>query len=132
MMMQKQLEGGEGSLERRGNSNTFVAGRRKPGVTMARAEAALNAIAHRLAEEYPKDDDGMKLVVTKTGLAGNYIRGPVLGFTGALFGVSCLVLLVACTNLASMLLARASDRRKQTAVSLAIGAERGRLIRQLL
>ena len=132
MMMQKQLEGGSGNLESRSMSNTFVAGRRKPGVTVAQAQAAFDALARRLAEEYPKDDAGMKIVLSKAGLAGDYIRGPVLGFTSALFGVSCLVLLVACTNLASMLLARASDRRKQIAVSLAIGAARWHLIRQLL
>jgi len=132
MMMQKELEGGSGYLEARGTSNTFVAGRRKPGVTTPQAEAALNVIARRLEEEHPDDDGGMKVVLTKTGLAGGYIRGPVLGFTAALFGVSCLVLLVACTNLASMLLARAADRRKETALRLALGAARGRLVRQLL
>jgi len=132
MVMQKQLEGGDGNLDKRDNSNTFVAGRLKHGVTMAQAEAGLNAIASRLAEDYPKEDGGMKLVVSKTGLAGNYIRGPVVGFTSILFGVSCLVLLVACTNLASMLLARAADRRKETGLRLALGAPRGRLIRQLL
>jgi predicted permease len=132
MMMQKQMEWGGGNLENRGSSNTFVAGRRKPGVSMAQAESALNIIARQLSQEYPKDDGGMKLVVTKAGLAGSYIRAPVLGFTTALFGISCLVLLVACTNLASMLLARASDRRKEIAVSLALGASRGRLVRQLL
>ena len=132
MMMQKQLEGGSGFLESRSADNLFVAGRRKPGVTMPQAQAGLNTITHRLGEEYPKEDSGMKIVLSKTGLAGSYIRGAVIGFTAALFGVSCLVLLVACTNLASMLLARASDRRKETAVSLALGAARGRLIRQLL
>lgn len=132
MMMQKQLEGGSGYLERREDSNTFIVGRRKPGVSTAQAEGAINGIARQLGEEYPKEDAGMKVVLTPPGLAGNYMRGPVIGFAAALFGVSCLVLLVACTNLASMLLARASDRRKETAIRLAIGAERGRLIRQLL
>jgi predicted permease len=132
MMMEKQFDGGAGTLDRRGDSNIFVIGRRKPRVTMARAEAGLNGIARGLGEEYPKDDGGMKIVLTPPGLAGNYLRGPVLGFSAVLFGVSCLVLLVACANLASMLLARASDRRKETALRLALGAARGGLVRQLL
>jgi predicted permease len=132
LMMQKELEGGSGNLERRDNSNTFIDGRLKPGVSMAQAEAGINSVAHQLAEEYPKDDGGMKLVLTPPGLAGSYIRGPVIGFASALFGVSSLVLLVACTNLASMLLARAADRRKETAIRLALGAARLRLVRQLL
>jgi len=132
MMMQKELEGGAGNLEARANSNTFVDARLKPGVTMAQAEAGVNSVARQLSEEYPKDDGGMKVVLTPPGLAGNYLRGAAVGFATVLFGVSSLVLLVACTNLASMLLARASDRRKETAIRLALGAERWRLVRQLL
>ncbi len=132
MAMQKQLEGGSGYLDNRGTSNTFVAGRLKPGVNRAQAEAALNVVARGLAREFPKDDDGMKIVLTAPGLAGSYLRGPVIGFAAALFAVSCLVLLVACTNLASMLMARAADRRKEIALRLAVGAGRGSLVCQLL
>ena len=67
-MMQKQLEGGSGYLENRDAGNFFVAGRLKPGVTMARAEAGLNSVARGLAQQYPKDDDGMKIVLTPPGL----------------------------------------------------------------
>jgi predicted permease len=132
MAMQPRLEGGSGYLDNRGSSNTFIVGRRKPGVSSAQAEAGLNSVANQLASEHPKEDGGMKLKVTPPGLAGNYIRGAVIGFSVALFGVSSLVLLLACTNLASLLLARAADRRRETAIRLALGAERGRLIRQLL
>jgi len=132
MAMQQRLEGGNGYLDNRADSNTFIVGRRKPGVSLVQAEAGLNSIAHQLAEEHPKDNGGMKLKLTPPGLAGNYIRGAVIGFAAILFGVSTLVLLLACTNLASLLLARAADRRKETAIRLALGAERGRLIRQLL
>jgi len=131
-MMQKQLEGGSGYLEARDAGNFFAAGRLKPGVSVARAEAGLNSIAQGLARQYPKFDDGMQILLTPTGLAGNYIRGAVIGFAAALFGVSCLVLLVACTNLASILMARAADRRKEIALRMAVGAGRGSLVRQLL
>jgi predicted permease len=132
VMMQKQLAGGSGTLDNRREGNLMVAGRRKPGVTVPQAQAAFNTIAHRLAEEYPQEDGGMKIVLTPPGLAGDYLRGSVVGFAAALFAVSCLVLLVACTNLASLLLARAADQRKQTSIRLALGAARGRLVRQLL
>ncbi|HUE24324.1 MAG TPA: ABC transporter permease [Bryobacteraceae bacterium] len=131
-MMQKQLEGGRGYLEDRDAGNFFVAGRLKPGVSMARAVAGLNSVARGLAQQYPKTDAGLKIGLTPPGLAGNYIRGAVIGFAAALFGVSCLVLLVACTNLASILMARAADRRKEIALRLAVGAGRGSLVRQLL
>jgi|HubBroStandDraft_1064217.scaffolds.fasta_scaffold01356_9 predicted permease len=131
-MMQKQLEGGRGYLEDRDAGNFFAAGRLKPGVSVARAEAGLNSIARGLAQQYPKFDDGMKILLTPPGLAGNFIRGAVIGFAAALFGVSCLVLLVACTNLASILMARAADRRKEIALRMAVGAGRGSLVRQLL
>ena len=132
MMMQKVFQGGSGNLEDRGLSSSFVVGRLKPGVHMAQAEAGLNSVARALGEEYPKDDGGMKIVLSAPGLGGSYLRGPVIGFAAALFGVSCLVLLVACTNLASMLMARAADRRREIALRLAVGAARGALVRQLL
>ena len=131
MMMESRLAGGS-ALTDRGTSNSFVIGRLQPGGHVAQAEAGLNSVANELAREYPKDDGGLKIELTKPGLAGSYLRGPVIGFAAALFAVSCLVLLVACTNLASMLMARASDRRKEIALRLAVGAGRGSLVRQLL
>ena len=132
MSMEKELGGGGGHLDQRSIRSFFAVGRLKPGVTAARAESALNGIGHELAQEYPQDDGGMQVKLTPPGLAGAFLRDPIIGFVAAMFGVSCLVLLVACTNLASMLLARAADRRKETAIRLAIGAGRGVLIRQLL
>jgi predicted permease len=132
MAMQKELEGGEGYLDRRGTQAIFAVGRLKPGISGTQAESALNGIGRQLAQEYPKEDGGMKITLTPPGLGGAYLRDPAIGFAAALFGISCLVLLVACTNLASMLLARAGDKRKETAIRLALGAGRGVLIRQLL
>jgi predicted permease len=130
--MQKELQGGSGDLDRRSSRGFFAVGRLKPGIAMAQAESALNGIGQHLAQEYPQDDGGMQIRLSPPGLAGAFLRDPIIGFVAAMFGVSCLVLLVACVNLASMLLARAGDKRKETAIRLALGAGRGVLIRQLL
>src|SRR5258708_22810505 len=74
----------------------------------------------------------MQIPLAAPGLVGAFGRNPIIGFVGVMFGVSCLVLLVACVNLASMLLTRAGDKRKETAMRLALGAGRGVMIGQLL
>jgi predicted permease len=132
MAMQKELWAGEDLQERRSARNFFAVGRLKPGISMAEAESALNGIGQNLAKEYPQEDGGMQIMLSPPGLVGAYVRKPLIGFVAVMFGVSCLVLLVACVNLASMLLARAGDKRKETAIRLALGAGRGVLIRQLL
>ena len=88
---------------------------------MKSAEAAINTIATQLGREYPKDDGGVSIVLSPPGMAGNFLRGAITGFSAVLMVVAGLVLLIACVNLASLLLARASDRRKETAIRLALG-----------
>ncbi len=132
LAMQQELQGGSGDLDLRSNRGFFAVGRLKPGVTIVQAESALDAIGRALAQQFPQDNGGMKVTLTPPGLLGAFLRKPIIGFVAVMFGVSCLVLLVACVNLASMLLARAGDKRKETAIRLALGAGRGVLIRQLL
>src|SRR5581483_5221496 len=132
MAMEPQIEPAQNDLDVRGNFNYFVVGRLKPGVAMAQAGAVFDSVAADLAREYPNDDAGLKLQVSPAGLFGNFLRGAIRTFGAVLMTVAGLVLLIACVNLASLLLARASDRRKDTAIRLALGAGRGHLIRQLL
>ena len=131
-MMLPQIEAGRNYLDSRDTQNFFVQGRLKPDVTMAQAESALKTIAAQLAREYPKENEGTTIALSPPGLLGAFMRGPILGFAGVLMAVVGLVLLLACTNLANLLLARATERRKEIAVRLAIGASRWRLVRQLL
>ena len=131
-MMQEQIEPANDWLEDRDSYNSFVQGRLKPGVTMAQAEANLKSIAADLAREYPRENEGRTIKLSPAGLFGNFMRGPVTGFAAVLMGIVGLVLLLACINLANLLLARATERRKEIAIRLAVGATRGRLVRQLL
>lgn len=132
MAMQAQLETGSNWLDDRESNNIFVQGRLKPGVSVAQAQTALNSIAADLEREYPYINQGKRVELSPPGLIGLAMRGPVMGFSGLLMGIVGLVLLLACINLANLLLARAADRRREIAVRLALGATRFRLVRQLL
>jgi ABC-type antimicrobial peptide transport system permease subunit len=108
-------------------------GRLKPGATMAQAETDLNLVAASLAELYPSDDADTRIQLT-TELDGRYADATrVIRYGGLLaLCVSGLVLLLACANVANLMLARAVTRATEIGIRLAIGAGRGRIVRQLL
>jgi predicted permease len=129
-MLDELQPAARGWRERRTDEQQELVGRLKPGVTVERAESELRAIAAQLGREHP-DRSGMKVVVGPPGMLGGSVRSAAVEMGALLAGIAGLVLLVACTNLASLLLARGAARSREIALRVALGAGRGRLLRQL-
>jgi predicted permease len=125
-------EPGSNLLDHRADNSFFGVARLKSGVSASQAEASLNILADQLAKEYPDSNEGQSIRLGPPGFIIPELRGAVVSFTWVLMAAVALVLLVTCTNLAGLLLARATDRRREIAIRLAMGASRVRLIRQLL
>ena len=131
MMMQPQVLPGE-DLEERWPTFVHIMGRLKPGVTIAQAQEEMSTLAANFQQEYPTAEKGVGILVAPVWVAHYGVQDFLRSVLGFLMLVAALVLLIACANVANLLLARATSREREIAIRAALGAGRARLIRQML
>jgi predicted permease len=133
LTMRQQLKPGADLFGNRGDHWLKVIGRLKPGFSLAQAQAEVSLVTRRLAESYPKENRGHENAkvypIDKLNDVPMRVIPVIMGLVTVIAG---LVLLLACANVANLLLSRAAQRRQEVAIRLALGAGRRRLIRQLL
>jgi predicted permease len=131
MMMQPQVLPWE-DIEERYPTFVHIMGRLKPGVTMAQAQAEMSTLAVDFQKEFPNSEKNVGISVVPVWAAHYGVQDFLRSVLGFLMIVAVFVVLIACVNVANLLLARATSRQREIAIRAAMGAGRSRLIRQLL
>lgn len=134
MQLDHIMPGAGPRMEQRGSSFLNVHARLRPGVTMAQARDRMATLVTQLREEHPGSytEWGIGLVAQSDAGINPQWRDAQVGLSTVIMAVVLMLLLIACVNVANLFLARARDRWREMAVRLSLGAERGRLIRQLV
>ena len=130
IMMHNQVRPIGLSHERRGWGWLGATGRLKPGVTIKQAQAEMSRVAQLLEKDFPRFNEGVGYRIVPVSVLPDQMRNELAGALSFLVLIVSLVLLVACANIAGVLLARVAARRREIAVRRSLGAGRARLVRQ--
>jgi putative ABC transport system permease protein len=132
LMMRQVLTPGDDALQDRDGHFLQVAARLKHGVSRAKAQVGMDVLAHQIAAAHPESNRGTGVRLARLSLVPLDVRKQVAPIATLVLAVVGLLLLIACTNVTNLTLARVAARQKELAIRLAVGASRGRLVRQLI